>query len=137
MIFETKQDLERETKAIKKFCSIYNLTYKKLDPFDIDFMIFNKNSEHIGFAEVKGRHNKNVADVKFLTLSLSKACKLQAKRLNPIVIWSLDDGIIYSKLNNLVGTVSYGGRDKRAGSYNDTELVIRYSIQKAMSHAEY
>ena len=137
MIFETKQDLEREAKAIKKFCSKYNLTYKKLDPFDIDFMIFNSSGDHIGFVEVKGRPSNTIGSVDSFSLSLSKACKLQGKRLNPIIIWALNDGIVYAKLTKLVGTVYYGGRKEREGSYNDSELVIRYKKQKTMSHAKY
>jgi len=137
MIFETEEDLDREKKAIKKFCILYDLSYKKLSKFDVDFMIFNSDGDHIGFVEVKGRPNDNVDDVGFLTLSLSKACKLQSKRLNPIIVWALNDGIIFSKLNKLTGTVVHGGRSKREGSTNDAELLIRYKKQQSMVTEKY
>ena len=137
MIFETDEDLDRENKAIKKFCSLYDLNYKKLGRFDVDFMIFNSDGEHIGFVEVKGRPHDSVDDVNSLTLSLSKACKLQSKRLNPIIVWALNDGIIFSKLNKLIGTVVYAGRPQREGSTYDTELLIRYKKQQSMVTEKY
>ena len=116
---------------------MYNLRYKKLDPFDIDFMLFNRSDEHIGFAEVKGKKRGSVDTAEVLILSVNKASKLQSKRLNPIIIWALDDGIIFAKLNRLIGTVMYGGREPREGAYNDNELIIKYKRQDAMVYERY
>ena len=41
MIFEKPEDIERETNAIKKFVSLFDGSYKKLDKLDIDFRIEN------------------------------------------------------------------------------------------------
>ena len=42
MRFETSANLQREDRAIEKFCSIFGLTYKKLGSNDVDFQIFKK-----------------------------------------------------------------------------------------------
>ena len=55
MTFETETDLIREKKAIELFVSIFGGSYKKLDPQDIDFKVFDKDKNLIAYAEVKGR----------------------------------------------------------------------------------
>ena len=55
MRYENETHLEREKRAIEKFTSMFNLTYKKLGHHDIDFQVF-KDGELKGFVEVKGRH---------------------------------------------------------------------------------
>ena len=45
MTFETEEDLRREKKAIETFVNTFGGSYKKLDPQDIDYKIFNKKGE--------------------------------------------------------------------------------------------
>ena len=41
-IFETEQDLIREKRAIEIFVKIFDGSFKKLDPLDVDYKIFDK-----------------------------------------------------------------------------------------------
>jgi hypothetical protein len=63
--------------------------------------------------------------------------KLVDKRLNPVIIWACDDGIIYAQANQLVGEIKWGGRPPREGSYNDAELMVYYDKQKCMKYVRY
>ena len=80
-IFETEQDLIREKKAIELFVSIFNGSYKKLDPFDVDYKIFDKDNNLIAYAEVKGRI-RSMRDAYPLPIAARKVVKLMDKRLN-------------------------------------------------------
>ena len=129
MRFENEEDLQKEVKAIKKFVELFEGTYKKLDPNDIDFKIFDKNKDIIAYAEVKGR--RKLMSVAFpLPVSIRKLLKLADKRLNPVMIWACDDGIIYAKVKDLFGDIRWGGKKPREGAYNDYELMAYFDKDK-------
>ena len=129
MRFENEDDLNRETKAINTFVSLFGGNYSKLDPNDIDFKIFNKDKELIAYAEVKGR--KKMMSVAFpLPVSIRKLLKLSDKKLNPVMIWACDDGIVYAKIKDLVGDIRWGGRKPREGAFNDSELMAYFDKDK-------
>ena len=86
-IFETDQDLLRESKAINTFVSVFKGSFKKLGPHDIDYKIFDKDAKLIAYAEVKGRL-KTMKTAYPLPVALSKLNKLIEKRLNPVLIWA-------------------------------------------------
>lgn len=136
MIFEKEEDLIREKKAIEAFVKIFGGSYQKLDPFDIDFKIFDKDRNLIAYAEVKGR-SRLIRDAYPLPIAIQKLSKLQDKRLNPVVIWCCDDGIIYGQPNKLHGDIMYGGRKPRPGSVNDDELMAYYSKQKGLKYVRF
>jgi hypothetical protein len=136
MTFETEEDLRREKKAIETFVNTFGGSYKKLDPQDIDYKIFNKKGELIAYAEVKGRiRTMNAAYP--LPIALRKISKLSDKRLNPLVIWACEDGIIYGKVNKLKGEIKWGGRAPRDNSFNDSELIIYYDKQKELKYVRF
>ena len=125
MRFETKADLDRETKCIQFFCSKFGLTYVKLDENDVDFSL-HKDGQLIAFAEVKGR-NKNIAEAYPLPIACRKLVKLVDKKTNPVVIWDCFDGIIYGKVELIAGNLRIGGRKPRENSTNDIELMAYYN----------
>ena len=127
MRFEKESDIRRELKAIEFFINKYNLDYKKLGEWDIDFSL-HKENKLIGYAEVKGR-NKNITDAYPLPLAIRKIHSLTEKTKDPIIIWACYDGIIYAKLKKLNGVIKQGGRKPRAGSVNDIELMAYYENQ--------
>lgn len=136
MTFETETDLIREKKAVELFVSIFGGSYKKLDPHDIDYKIFDKDKNLIAYAEVKGR----IRTMKMaypLPLSAKKLVKLIDKRLAPVLIWACDDGIIYGKANKLHGEIKWGGRPPRDGAVNDNELMVYYDKQKELKYVRY
>jgi hypothetical protein len=136
MIFEKPEDLEREKNAIEKFVNVFKGSYKKLDPYDIDFKIFNEDKKHIAFVEVKGR-NKDMSNAYPLPISLEKVAKLMAKKMVSVVIWACNDGIIYAQVKDLIGEVKWGGRPPREGAVNDEELMIYYAKQKSFKYIKF
>lgn len=125
MRFENDKDLKRELKAITTFVKSFNGDFKKLDPNDIDYKIYN-NKKHIEYAEVKGRL-RSIKDAYPLPVAARKLVKLADKRLNPVMIWSCNDGIIYCHVKNMRGLVTWGGRKIREHSYNDQELMVYFN----------
>lgn len=136
MIFENEQDFEREKKAITLFVNTFGGSFQKLDPFDIDYKIFNKEGNLIAYAEVKGRI-RVIRDAYPLPIAARKLVKLVDKRLNPVIIWACDDGIIYGKADRIVGEIMWGGRSPREGSVNDSELMVYYEKQKEFKYVRY
>ncbi len=136
MISETAEDLLREKKAIETFVKTFGGSYQKLDPFDIDYKIFDENRKVIGYVEVKGRI-RSMRDAYPLPISAHKVIKLIDKRLNPLIIWACEDGIIYGRPENLVGQVKQGGRLPREGAVNDTELMFYYDKQKSLKYVRF
>lgn len=136
MTFETETDLLRENKAIKLFVSIFSGSFKKLDPNDIDFKVFDKDNKLIAYAEVKGRI-RTIRDAYPLPISARKLVKLIDKRVSPVIIWACDDGIIYGKADRLYGDIKWGGRPPRVGSANDAELMVYYDKQREFKYVRY
>ena len=135
MRFETLKDLQNESEAIAIFCDEYELSCRKLDEHDIDFELI-KDERIIGYAEVKGRL-RNMRMAYPLPIAARKLVKLIDKRLTPVVIWACEDGIIYGKVNKLVGEVKWGGRTPRDGSTNDAELMVYYDKQKELKYVRF
>lgn len=136
MTFETEQDLIRERKAIELFVSIFEGSYQKLDPFDIDYKVFDKDKKLIAYVEVKGRA-RTMRNAYPLPIAARKIVKLADKRLSPVVIWICEDGIIYGKVNKLMGEIKWGGRTPRDGSVNDSELMVYYDKQKELKYVRF
>jgi hypothetical protein len=136
MTFETEMDLLREKKAIELFVSIFGGSYKKLDPNDIDYKIFDKDNNLIAYAEVKGRI-RTMRTAYPLPISARKLVKLIDKRLAPVLIWACEDGIIYGKASKLYGEIKWGGRPPRDGSANDNEMMVYYDKQKELKYIRY
>ena len=136
MTFETETDLIREKKAIELFVSIFGGSFKKLDPHDIDYKVFDKDKSLIAYAEVKGRIRTMRAAYP-LPISAKKLVKLIDKRITPVLIWACEDGIIYGKANKLQGDIKWGGRPPRDGAVNDAEMMVYYDKQKELKYIRY
>jgi hypothetical protein len=132
MTFETEQDLIREKKAIQTFVNIFAGSFKKLDPQDIDYKVFDKDGNLIAYVEVKGRI-RAIYNAYPLPIEAKKLVKLIDKRLPPIVIWSCEDGIIYGKANKLKGEIKWA----QDNSFNDLELMVYYDKQKELKYVRY
>ena len=136
MRFEKQKDLEREKKAISKFVNRFNGTFKKLGPHDVDYRVFDSQDNLIAYVEVKGRY-KDMKSAYPLPIAARKVVKVCDKRLNPVIIWACNDGIIYGKATHLKGDVRWGGRKPRDGSVNDEELMIYYHPQEEFKYFYY
>ena len=135
-LFEKEEDRVRELKAIKKFVGRFKGSYEKLDPFDIDYRVYDTDKNLIAYVEVKGRL-REMAEASPLPISATKVTKLCAKRLNPVIIWACEDGIIYAKVSDIIGEVRWGGRSPRKDSYSDEELMLYYPKQKTFKYLKY
>lgn len=136
MIFERQEDLDREKKAISLFVNTFGGSFKKLDPLDVDYKIFDKDNNLIAYAEVKGRI-RSVRDAYPLPIAIRKLVKLNDKRITGVVIWACDDGIIYGRIDKIYGDIRWGGRPNREGSVNDDELMAYYDKQKGFKYIRY
>jgi len=131
MIFETDTDILREKKAIDLFVSIFGGSYKKLDPQDVDYKLSDDRGQLIAYVEVVGRI-RNMKTSYPLPITLSKLNKLIDKRLNPVIVWACDDGLIYAEATKLEGAIKWGGLPPR----ND-EMMVYYDKQKTMKYVRY
>lgn len=136
MTFETEEDLKREHKAITIFVSTFEGSFKKLDPQDIDYKVFNKDGKLIAYVEVKGRI-RTMHNAYPLPIAARKLVKLTDKRLTPVVIWACEDGIIYGKVDKLKGEIKWGGRPPRNNSFDDNELMVYYEKQKTLKYIRF
>jgi|TARA_X000000950_G_scaffold17358_2_gene18833 hypothetical protein len=136
MRFESNTDITRERRAVEYFVKRFEGSYKKLGPNDIDYKIFDKDKNLIAYAEVKGRY-KSISNCYPLPVACRKVVKLCDKRLNPVIIWACDDGIVYGKPYELKGEVRWGGRKPREGAANDQELMIYYPKQKTLRYFKF
>lgn len=131
MIFETDTDLLKEKKAIELFVGVFGGSYKKLDPNDVDYKIFDKDDSLVAYAEVRIRP-RSMRMAYPLSIDARKLVKLVDKRLAPVIIWACDDGIIYGKPNNLSGEIKWGGNPPHAN-----DLVAHYDKQKEFKYVRY
>jgi hypothetical protein len=136
MIFERQEDLDREKKAISLFVNTFGGSFKKLDPLDVDYKVFDKDGNLIAYAEVKGRI-RTLRDAYPLPIAIRKLVKLNDKRITGVVIWACDDGIIYGRIDKIYGDIRWGGREPRAGSVNDAELMAYFEKQKYLRYVRY
>jgi hypothetical protein len=125
MTFDTPEDLRREKKAIELFVSMFNGSYQKLDPQDVDYKVFDKDNKLIAYAEVVSRV-RTMSNAYPVPIPAKKLVKLFDKRIPPIIIWSCDDGIIYAKANELRGEVIF-----------DSELIVYYKKGKEFKYVRF
>jgi hypothetical protein len=127
MISETEEDARREKKAIDTFVSTFKGSYQKLDPMDVDFKIFDKDKKLIAYAEVMPRI-RTMRDAYPVHALARKVVKLIDKRIPPVLIWSCDDGIIYTSPKKVDGYVKWIKGD---------ELMIYYDKQKEFKYVRF
>jgi hypothetical protein len=142
-LFETREHLEREEKAIKLWTKGEpDDCYEKLGGFDVDYRVFSHRSNTFAYVEVKGRH-KNVEEAFPLPIAARKLVKIydamnrDVKATKAFVIWACEDGIISGDIERLVGKAKTGGRNPRENSSNDREMMVYYDIQNGLKKTMY
>lgn len=114
---------EREHKAIERFVSIYKCSFQKLHP-DAVYKITNKGVP-VAYVKVVQRF-KNISQAYPLPIDCKSLIKIVDKRLDPIIVWSCDDGIIYTKVAN-----------KRGEAIFKDEVMIYYDKQDGFKYIRY
>lgn len=129
MSFESAEDLDKKKKAARIFVNIFGGSFSALSISDSDFKIFDSKKKLISYADVV-IVNSNYDHSYTLTVSVSKITKLSQKRLNPVVIWLFNDGIVYTKLNNISGKISWGNLPGKESNPFTDELIAEFSQDK-------
>ena len=132
MIFETEQDLKRQHSAITTFVNTFGGSFKKLDPNDVDYKVFDKEGNLIAYVEIRTRI-RTIHNAYPLPIPARKVLKLSDKRLNPVIIWACEDGIIYSRIEKLKGEIKWGGN----APFDIPELIIFYEKQKSLKYVRF
>lgn len=127
---------DKKKKAIDTFVSLFGGSYKKLDPNDIDYKVFDKENKLIAYAEVIVVV-KTIYNAYPLFIEAKKAVKLIDKRLTPVIIWACEDGIIYGKVNKLKGEIMWGSVAPRENSFSNSELMVYYDKQKELKYIRF
>lgn len=130
-----KEDKSREKQAIDTYVSLFGGTYKKLDPNDVDYKVFNKEGELVSYVEVVPRI-KSIGTSYPLPIDAEKLVKLINKRLDPTIVWSCEDGIVYSKVNKIVGIVRKAPKVKHK-DVDIPQMMVYYEKQKEMRYVRY
>jgi len=126
MQFQQSEEIRREKRAIDLFVNLFSGSYQKLDQNDIDYKVFSADGQLIAYAEVSSRV-RTMRDAYPLPIQAKKMIKLTDKRLNPVAIWSCEDGIIYAKVKGLTGTVQW----------EDDEFVMYFEKQKQFKYIRF
>jgi hypothetical protein len=126
MQLQQNEELRREKRAIDCFVNMFSGSYQKLDPNDIDYKVFDSENKLIAYAEVSSRI-KTIRDAYPLSVSAKKLLKLSDKRLNPVLIWACEDGIIYSKVKGLSGEIVW----------EDEDFMVYFDKQKTMKYIRF
>jgi hypothetical protein len=126
MKLQPSEEERREKRAIDCFTNMFSGSYQKLDPNDIDYKVFDSENKLIAYAEVSSKV-KTIRDAYPLSVSAKKLLKLSDKRLNPVLIWSCEDGIIYSKVKGLSGEIVW----------EDEDFVVYFGKQKTMKYIRF
>lgn len=129
MSFESAEDLDRKKKAARIFVNIFGGSFSALSVSDSDFKIFDSKKKLISYADVvllDGSYDRSSN----LIVSVSRISKLSQKRLNPVVIWLFNDGIVYAKLNNISGKISWGNLPGKESNPFTDELIAEFSQDK-------
>ena len=103
---------------------------------DTDFKIFDSKKKLIAYAEV-------IIVDDFYDISTDLIVKIQSllrlsnKRLNPVVIWAFNDGIVYSKVTKIEGLIKWGSPKGKPSLPSTMELIADYKQNKNFKYERY
>lgn len=127
---------EKKQKAIQTFTKTFGGNFEKLSPTDIDYKVYDSNKVPIAYAEIVIR-NRPIRDAYPLPIYASRLVKLVEKRLNPVIIWACEDGLIYGKVKDIYGEIKWGGLPPHPESNKHNELICFFGRQKQCKYIKY
>ena len=127
-MFQENQDIRRKKFAISSYVDLKGGTFKKLGANDVDYKLFDDKGNITSYIEVKVLET-TIAHSFPLTLSARKLLKLIDKRLNPVVLWSCGDGIIYGKPYEISGELVW--------STKLDDLEVKYNNKKQFRYVRF
>lgn len=117
-----------KSKAIQTFVNTFGGSYKKLDSNDVDFKIFKSDSSPIAYVQVVQKSSM-IRTSYPLQIHARKLMKLFDKRMNPVIIWCCDDGIIYAKAASISGEIFFSDKEE--------DIMVSYQKQKGMKYVRF
>jgi len=126
---------KKKHKAIDTFISTFGGSYQPQVKGDVDYKIF-KDGELIAYMEVTIR-NKTIATAYPLIVPAARIVKLADKRLNPVLMWACDDGIIYARLKDVEAQIKWGSILPHLDLAEHGELMCYYAKQKHFKYIKY
>jgi hypothetical protein len=128
MMTFSKEVNQKIDKAIETFVKIFGGSFVKvIQSNDTLFKIMDHLNIPIAYADVQVR-NRYIRDAYPLPIDVKRLNRLMDKRLNPVIVWHCDDGIIYAKLEKLRGDIMLS---------QEKELMAFYEKQKAMKYVRF
>jgi hypothetical protein len=126
---------KKKHKAIETFISTFGGSYQPQVKGDVDYKIF-KDGELIAYMEVTIR-NKTIATAYPLIVPAARMVKLADKRLNPVLMWACDDGVIYARLKDVEAQIKWGSLLPHLDLAEHGELMCYYAKQKHFKYIKY
>lgn len=126
---------KKKHKAIETFISTFGGSYQPQVKGDVDYKIF-KDGELIAYMEVTIR-NKTIATAYPLIVPAARMVKLADKRLNPVLMWACDDGVIYARLKDVEAQIKWGSILPHLDLAEHGELMCYYAKQKHFKYIKY
>jgi hypothetical protein len=130
------EDLDKKKKAARTFVNMFGGSFVALSISDTDFKIFDSKKKLIAYAEV-------IIIDDFYDISSNLIVKIQSllrlsnKRLNPVVIWAFNDGIVYSKVTEIEGLIKWGSPKGKPSLPSTMELIADYKQNKNFKYERY
>ncbi len=113
----------REGVAVQTIATIFGVIPQRITFDDTDYRLTDKQLVVHGYLEVVPVF-KRIYDAYPLPISVKKLSRLFEKRLNPIILWSLDDGIIYAPATTIRGEILV--HQKELMAYFDKTKEFKY-----------
>ena len=126
---------KKKHKAIETFISTFGGSYQPQVKGDVDYKIF-KDGELIAYMEITIR-NKTIATAYPLIVPAARIVKLADKRLNPVLMWACDDGVIYARLKDVEAQIKWGSLLPHLDLAEHGELMCYYAKQKHFKYIKY
>lgn len=126
---------KKKHKAIDTFISTFGGSYQPQVKGDVDYKIF-KDGELIAYMEITIR-NKTIATAYPLIVPAARIVKLADKRLNPVLMWACDDGVIYARLKDIEAQIKWGSLLPHLDLAEHGELMCYYAKQKHFKYIKY
>lgn len=126
---------KKKHKAIDTFISTFGGSYQPQVKGDVDYKIF-KDGELIAYMEVTIR-NKTIATAYPLIVPAARIVKLADKRLNPVLMWACDDGVIYARLKDVEAQIKWGSLLPHLDLAEHGELMCYYAKQKHFKYIKF
>jgi len=134
-MISNEETQKKKHKAIETFISTFGGSYHAQTKGDIDYKI-SKDGELIAYMEVAIR-NKTIATAYPLIVPAARIVKLADKRLNPVLMWACDDGIIYARLKDVEAQIKWGSLLPHLDLAEHGELMCYYAKQKHFKYIKY